>query len=305
MSRITSEERVLLQDKDFFVDLTSLKTRWITNVRCLAKEVKRVCAKEIRNGTRHNLGPGIYFRGQSNIGDHLLPSIGRKKRKNRRPWIFCGREIEKFNENQERNLLHRFRRRSYRDFGRLLSWWEALFLARHYGLPTRLLDWTGNSLVALYFASVFEDKPKQHGAVWAIVRHPGEGDDLNVLSARTCLFANPDYQYGRESEFAIEGVKIIYPFDNSGRLIAQQGIFTIQENPWKALDRYKPSRFKDKKEHFDIRRIYKWKVPRRNKPKLIEDLRRHGISHQALFPDIKGLADGILKEEIFRSGKEV
>jgi len=37
------------------------------------------------------------------------------------------------------------------------SYWSWLFQMQHYGVPTRLLDWSRDALVALYFATNPED----------------------------------------------------------------------------------------------------------------------------------------------------
>ena len=76
----------------------------------------------------------------------LLPSIGEKG-------TYCGKSLDYTAEpEREKKLFNRFRRFAYQELNGITSEWEAMFLARHYELPTRILDWSASPLVALYFS---------------------------------------------------------------------------------------------------------------------------------------------------------
>jgi hypothetical protein len=98
---------------------------------------------EIIQDLQRGINRPLWFRGITNSAHSLVPSFYRH------PKIKSAPELNKL----EQELLTRFRQRSIPYRTRDLSDdWEALFFMQHYGVPTRLLDWTENPLTALHFA---------------------------------------------------------------------------------------------------------------------------------------------------------
>ncbi|MGA7828453.1 MAG: FRG domain-containing protein [Geobacteraceae bacterium] len=68
----------------------------------------------------------------------------------------------------ERHLLRNFRKYAHRSFVERDSLWHWLSVAQHFGLPTRILDWTYSPFIAMHFATAAIDKFDLDGAIWAV-----------------------------------------------------------------------------------------------------------------------------------------
>jgi type I restriction enzyme M protein len=196
------------------------------------------------------------FRGVKSVDYLLIPSVGRMKFISSRP-----REME------ERLMFSKFQQRAipFLEFTPADDW-DWLPLAQHHGLPTRLLDWTINPLVAAYFAVEDEDFPED-GLIYAA---------KTIKQLNTKKVTDP-FQAPRVGKYV--------PRHVTRRLIAQAGLFSVHPEPEKPFDNSE-----------DVDRLIIKKGLKRELKKI---LYRYGIHAASLFPDLDGLARHIkwLREE--------
>lgn len=226
----------------------------------------------------------VWLRGLPDDSYRLLPSIGRIHK-------FAGRQM-KFDKDMEKRFLHRFRRHSFAFFGRALNEWEALFVARHHGLPNRLLDWSSNPLAALFFACEYLSTELPPDAkIWLLI--PKGHIPVKYIDVLD-LALGP---------FKIEGIRLIYPMEVTPRLNAQSGLFSIQEDPWTPLDEIDVSGFQDS--CLDVHTLIEYPIPGKCRGNILKELNDLQVSRRTLFPDLDGLTSGLVSAEILRSRETV
>lgn len=145
--------------------------------------------------------------------------------------------------------------------------WDWLSIAQHHGLATRLLDWTGNPMIAAFFAVTLPDNSVEQNTESVIYAHCSSSFFLDT-SIHICPFV------------VEEGVYRINPRSIAPRIMRQNGIFTLHCPPSLELNKQLPEN--DVLEKIIIHPSYR--------KQFSIDLSNYGINKLSMFPDLDGLS---------------
>jgi hypothetical protein len=224
----------------------------------------------------------VWFRGQSNSGYVLNSGLFRENQKfeadeeitqDKLLKRYLGKEVVYY--NYFKNLGHLYHNEAD---------WSLLYIMQHHKLRTRLLDWSESFAVALFFAWASWKKDNT-ARVWML-----RPNYLNFKLTKSYKYYTLEEPYElvlKKASFPKNSVAL-YPVRNSQRIVAQQGVFTLQGNTLCPLE-----------EEYDGKLITEGilksiDIPEKLRPDVEKYLNQSGINYFTIFPDLDGLADHII-----------
>lgn len=137
------------------------------------------------------------------------------------------------------------------------SRWDWLAVAQHFGLATKVADWTSNPLVALFFA---------------VSSHVESDGELIIWSFDQSLYNPPALPTD------VKSVVVFRPAPTFARLRIQQGLLSYHPTPESKIPE---------------EQLVKITIPAASKVSLQHQLYRCGVNHETIFASLDHLAEKI------------
>lgn len=254
--------------------------------------------EDLLEATRHRTGCATdqnWYRGHGRADSFVLkPTLYRHPVRDDLESLL-NLETELVNAFMSHHLLH-----SFSSTGDQPGKMNTLFYMQHYGVPTRLLDWTNNPLIALYFAVSDARIDKATGAypegvaVWVLdpatwnitalegLRPPRGALNSGEQSLESYIPRSPWTASDRKGMYK-EPVAITGGA-NTHRMLAQRGVFTIFGSDIREMDTL-----------YDVNGygegcLTKIFIPPERIESVLSTLHAMGYTDSVAYPDLHGLA---------------
>ena len=221
-------------------------------------------------------GLKLWYRGEDNSELPLIPSIQRSQKRI---------DVERFITNdfyiKARQIMsHPPEKKNY-------AVWVAIM--QHYGLPTRLLDWSRSPLIATFFATeTYKAVPDKDSCVWVLVpmrlnEQQGFGYCIYPNDAETTQeMLLPAFKHNHHNHELDDRILCVASTDNNMRMYSQQANFTVH-NSLRRLE-----------DICDEETLYRIIIPKERKEYFIESLRMFGITEGSIYPDLDHISRDLM-----------
>ncbi|MCQ2082273.1 MAG: FRG domain-containing protein [Lachnospiraceae bacterium] len=217
-------------------------------------------------------GLDLWYRGEENSELSLIPSIQRSQKRI---------DVERFITNDfyikaKQIMDNPPEKHNYAD-------WVAIM--QHYGLPTRMLDWSRSPLIASFFATeTYKENPELDASVWVL-----SPINLNEMEGfGRCIYPNdadttqemllPAFKHNHHNHELDDKILACASTNNNLRMYSQQSNFTVH-NSLRRLE-----------DICDENTLYKIIIPRDAKKFFIKSLRVFGITEGSIYPDLEHIS---------------
>ncbi len=254
-------------------------------------------------GSRFKRNQHFYFRGESGI-NLLLPSLYRKIDNVSGPEVYISK-------SNERKILSEFMTEAagYIDNISIDDIFRWVQYAQHFGVPTRLMDWTSNPLVALFFAC--SSNLEKDGKVYILnslgYRLLLDADDINNMDGK--LIREEARKMIWESEDTFPYPIPFKPYCFDVRMHSQSSLFLVWGSKKLPLDKLiNELEATGKKKELvkylcahgvevecaeELKTLSEISIKGIYKAQLRRELDSIGVNHAALFPGLDGIGKSV------------
>lgn len=227
------------------------------------------------NSLYNQHGTRLWYRGEENAALTLIPSIQRSEKR---------LKLERYLTNdfyiRARQILDNPpAKHNY-------AGWVSLM--QHYGLPTRMLDWSQSPLIAVFFATETYRTVKSDACVWVLTpgllnEKEGFGNCIYPIDADTTQeMLLPAFKHNHHNPDLKNRILACSSTENNLRMYSQYSNFTVHNS----LDRLE--------DICDENMLYKIIIPSESKQYFIESLRVFGISESFVYPDLDHISSDLI-----------